>query len=279
MPQTIELFGYSINVSKEARNNSWPLPDAIVPPVLNVILTKNMPAHEERARRYRSRMLLGEDFVLDYPSQTLWFPASKRKAIMEIKNAGPQRIFDRTILFCIALLAERLGPAVVATPSTRHVLPLYLHASAVATACGALVFCGRSTFGKSTISGEILGPIFPQLDDDQVTMHIGMLNKKKRAPRVLYFGRRRELSTAGSELPLAGLFWLQKSAEFKIEEMDQAEAASLMLSPLVNRRRPIAILNRLRIIRALLTKMPCRRLYFAKEQAPLVELLRANGYA
>ena len=60
--------------------------------------------------------------------------------------------------------------------------------------------------------------------------------------------------------------------------MEQAEAAALMLNPMVNWKNGGAIKHRLQLFKALFEAVPCRLLAFKKESAPLVEFLKAEGY-
>ncbi|HLX64026.1 MAG TPA: hypothetical protein VKX17_22330 [Planctomycetota bacterium] len=250
-------------------------------PVLFVNLVDDANDYEEGGRYHTPELLLGEGFALSYAQKTMYWPR-RAPRVMHMKNLGDQNPFVRTVIFSIALLAEHNGLETVARAPSNLQAPLYLHASAVLTPKGALVFCGECTFGKTTISTKLLKD-FPLLEDDQVTILVsppGTAPARKRHPRVIVFGDARKNSKPLkiTTAPLAGIFWLKKDPENTFEKMDQAEAAAQMLNPMVNWKNPVAIKQRLRLFKALFETVPCRRLAFKKESAALVEFLKAEGY-
>ena len=78
--------------------------------------------------------------------------------------------------------------------------------------------------------------------------------------------------------PLAGIFFLKKDPENSLAAMEQAEACALLMDPTVNWKNAQALKHRLSLFRALLTAVPCRRLSFKKESAPLIAFLNEAGY-
>jgi hypothetical protein len=215
MLHRFSLYGYPIEL--RGRFTARELPrllgeNALGPargqPVLTVELVPDLKIFERNARRARTpEILLGEDFALNYSERRAYFPRSAGTEL-KVKHLGPQKFLPRTIMFCLGLLAEYHGlPSVLRPPAARQV-PLYLHASAVATPKGALVFCGQSTFGKSTISSKLLAD-YPLLEDDQVNILISPLGSARPVrPRVVSFtvkGRGNAWT-----LPLAGIVWLKK---------------------------------------------------------------------
>lgn len=240
-------------------------------PALTVRLVESLDGFQKAGYRKRGRpLLLGDGFALDYERRALHVAMTGERHVTPTRSA-PHNLLARTVLFALAMLAESGGARAVARRSSRGQAPLHLHASAVAGPRGALVFCGKSTFGKSTISGKLLAD-YAQVEDDQAIVLVG-----KGQPRLALFGKP-ESRRAPWTLPVAGLFWLKKAREFRIETMDQAEAASLLLSPLLDWKDAAIVSNRLRMLRALLTAMPCRRLSFRKEAGRLVEMLKEQGY-
>lgn len=254
-------------------------------PVARVLFVKDMNSYEHGGPDFRPEILLGEGFALDYESRTIFYPAGASHTQI-IKNLGAQNPLTRTIIFSIALLAEHNGLESVACESSLGQAPLYLHASSILTPRGALVFCGECTFGKTTISTQLLKD-FPLLEDDQVTV---LASPPEGAPmlppRVVVFGDSRPKKTPSKTFPaldtgtapLAGIFWLKKDPENAIEPIEQAEAAALMLNPMSNWQHPPAISHRLKLFRSVFQSVPCRRLAFKKESAPLVEFLKKEGY-
>jgi len=285
------LFGYDISIdfpdakpAKQQFNELLGRHGLAKPqddPLLSVGLVENLDDFEAGGPLHTAGLLLGEGFALDYEKRTLLYPRHAPR-LMHMKNLGDQNPFVRTVIFSIALLGEHNGLETVARAPSNFQAPLYLHASAVLTPKGALVFCGECTFGKTTISTKLLKD-FPLLEDDQVTILVsppGTAPARKSQPRVVVFGDARKnakpLSIAIA--PLAGIFWLKKDPQNAFEKMDQAEAAALMLNPMVNWKNPVAIKQRLRLFKALFEAVPCRRLAFKKESAALVEFLKAEGY-
>ncbi len=247
------------------------------PPVITAQLIDDANDFEEGGSLYTPELMLGDGFALNYETRTIYFPRHSPR-LLHMKNLGDQNPFTRTVIFCIAILAEHNGLETVARKETKFQAPLYLHASSVLTPKGALVFCGECTFGKTTISTKLLKE-FPLLEDDQVTILISTGEKKSVAPRVICFGdsRKNAKPIKDTIVPLKGIFWLKKDPENAIEKMEQAEAAALMLGPMVDWKNPVAIKQRLRLFKALFEAVPCQRLAFKKESAPLVEFLRAKG--
>ncbi len=211
----------------------------------------------------------------------------------------PGRDWLRTTAYALGLLAELNPPELpLASGAARFVLNL--HASCVASPKGALVFCGHRTHGKSTIASELLRGL-PLLDDDAVAVVCEIAVGGRTAAGVLVCphpderghlpaesnrgatasasGARRARGTAPEPflLPIAGLFWLKKSARFAMRKMGRAEAAAGLLSPMLPDMPPESVRNRLRLIGALLDICPCKVLEFRKEREPLVRLLKENG--
>ncbi|HEY3324451.1 MAG TPA: hypothetical protein VGP72_28630 [Planctomycetota bacterium] len=195
---------------------------------------------------------------MDYRARVLYYPCRAPLSLRIAPGQGKHPLLARAILLALSLLGESGG-----VQSTARVLSL--HASAVMTPRGALLFCGRSTFGKSTISGRLLQR-FRKLEDDQAFLLLG------KNARLADFA-------AGKPARIAGLFWLKKSKRFCIEPMPSAEAASLLLSPMVHSTVPSVVAARLKLLSTLLQQVPCCRLEFRKESAPLLKLLRAHHYA
>jgi hypothetical protein len=254
-------------------------------PVMAVELVANADVYEVGGALHRPELLLGLGFALDYGRRRLLYPENS-PLLQNMKNLGMQNPLTRTIIFCIALLAEHNGAASINASAPDADSPLYLHASAVLTPKGALVFCGACTFGKTTISTKLLKK-FPLLEDDQVTILIAPPQAVKKgravksvAPRVVVFGdsRKRKRPLSAISAPLAGIFFLKKTPENALESMEQAEACALLMDPTVNWKNASAIKHRLSLFRALLTAVPCRRLSFKKESAPLVAFLTEAGY-
>jgi len=216
-----------------------------------------------------SRLLLGDRFALDYSQRIMYFPLRASIRTGNSTRQGQHFLLPRAVFFSLSLLYE-MNASIPAS-----IAGLYLHASAVETRKGALVFCGESTFGKSTISEKLLTP-FPKLEDDQTLIRMRATPCGTK-PEVLIFRKsNRRLKDA---VPLAGIFWLKKSPLFAIEPMDRATFASKIFSPMVNWTEPQAVIRRLKLLRALLDAVPCAELSFAKESAPLIKLLRDSGFA
>jgi hypothetical protein len=236
------------------------------------------------------RLLQGDGFALDLRRRILYYPLTAPKTIHVPcrRRAAPplprpsrvaeHSLLARTTAFALTLLAESNGPASVG----RCQAPLYLHASAVAGRYGALVFCGHSTFGKSTIA-RLLSPDCRQLEDDQAIILAGPTGRRAAAPpRLLTFGgpapQRGGAPAVSQTLPVGGLFWLEKADSFSLAPMASAEAAALLLAPILSNRQPAALKHRLCMLHALLAAMPCQRLSFRRERGPLRALLREHGY-
>lgn len=251
-------------------------------PVISVLLVANEAQYEAGGPLHSPELLLGEGFALNYAERTIYWPRTAPRR-MHMKNLGEQNPLTRTIVFCIGLLAEFNGLESVACAAAKYQAPLYLHASSVLTPKGALVFCGECTFGKTTISTKLL-IAYPLLEDDQVTILLsspGTAAARVRPPRVVVFGDSRKKNAKAlkaATAPLAGIFWLKKDPVNAFEKMEQAEAAALMLNPMVNWQNAVAIKQRLRLFKALFDAVPCRRLAFKKESAALVEFLEREGY-
>ncbi|MEI6235963.1 MAG: hypothetical protein WCT04_23150 [Planctomycetota bacterium] len=248
-------------------------------PEISVLLVDDANDYEKGGKWHTPELLLGEGFALNYQTNTILYPRHAPRS-MDMKNLGAQNPFVRTVIFCVGLLAEVNGLESVAQAGSNFQAPLYLHASSVLTPKGALVFCGECTFGKTTISTKLLKD-FPLLEDDQVTILIASKSSKKAAaPRVVSFGdaRKKGATLPAKTPPLAGIFWLKKDPENALEKMEQAEAAALMLNPMVNWKTGGAIKHRLQLFKALFDAVPCKRLAFKKESAPLVEFLKSEGY-
>ncbi len=286
---TFNLHGYDVGMSKLSRKISKRDLTALLgthgvsasarAPEISVLLVDDPNDYEKGGHWYTPDLLLGEGFALNYQTQTILYPRHAPRA-MNMKNLGMQNPFARTIVFCVGLLAEFNGLESVAQKASKFQAPLYLHASSVLTPKGALVFCGECTFGKTTISTKLLKE-FPLLEDDQVTILITPSSRKKAtAPRVVSFGDSRKNAKAlpVTSANLAGIFWLKKDPENAFERMDQAEAAALMLNPMVNWKYGPSIKHRLQLFKRLFEAVPCKRLAFKKESEPLVEFLKREGY-
>jgi hypothetical protein len=229
------------------------------------------PALEPPRRPRAAGVLVGDGFILDYPSRLLRYPLAAPRSVAIGRTT--HLLLPRTICLALALLAERAGPRAVACAGASGQAPLYLHASAVAGSRGALLFCGRSTYGKTTIARTLLSR-YRQLEDDQALALAGPFGRRAcAAPRLVVFTRGRAPAT----LPIAGIFWLEKARTFELEPLPRAEAAALLLEPVLSGEELRAVANRLRVILSLVSAIPCWRLQFRKERAPLVALLRAHG--
>lgn len=244
-------------------------------PVLSVQFVPSLRGFRLRGFNEAStQRLLGDGFALDYEHGIVYCPLSARVRVDVAERQAEHYLLSRAIVFSLALLQEANRRMAVQGAI------LYLHASAVAAPKGALIFCGESTFGKSTISGKLLAP-YAKLEDDQTLIRLG----RRQADVLVFCPRLRathaHLPRGGSRpatLPAAGLFWLKKSRSFSIRLMDRAEAASLLFAPMVNWSQPSAVANRLAMIRALVNAVPCAELSFAKESGPLIQFLKKMGY-
>ncbi|MCY3021778.1 MAG: hypothetical protein NTW87_22435 [Planctomycetota bacterium] len=286
----LTLFGFPVRLQGEGGPRAWLrlLRGHGAPPseqpVLTIVFVKTLAGFSRAGySRHSSRRFLGAGFAVDYEHRRLYYPIRVRRRPAGGGRRRARYPLPQTVAFALCLLAEARGGRTVANTASGNQAPLYLHASAVATPRGALVFCGRSTFGKSTISGRLLSA-YERIADDCSMILVGPLDRRRQArPRIIVLGSRKRRGRRPSRrqwaLPIAGVFWLKKSREFRLEPMSQAEAASLIVAPVVNWRQPAAIRNRLLMVRALLRAVPCRRLHFRKERRPLIALLRQHGYA
>jgi len=217
--------------------------------------------------------LLGDGFALDYVRRTTYYPLSATPLSHVSDNQRGHPLFARALLYSLSLLHEMDSLKSGSTPL------VYIHASAVATKKGALIFCGESTFGKSTISGKLLKG-FAKLEDDQAILLLGpkpkiiVFSPSLRAPKA----RLPRGENSPRTLPIAGIFWLKKSPLFAIEPMNRALFASRIMMPMVNWSQPRAVANRLAMLRELLRTVPCAELSFARQSGPLVQLLTENGF-
>lgn len=213
-------------------------------------------------------LLPGEGFVLDLARRRAciaWPP----DALAPHDGARLRRI----AMLALALLAEHHGPARIAAAHPQGLAPLALHASAVQGPHGALVFCGHSTFGKTTIATQLLDA-YPLLGEDLLFVLAGPVNGSN-APQAAVFLDREKPDAAGCTLPLAGLFWLEKSPGFALQPMSAAEAAACLAGPVFGAQRAENAGHRLQMLRLLLNAVPCRRLAFARDRAGLHKFLNA----
>jgi hypothetical protein len=178
-------------------------------------------------------------------------------------------------VFALALLHETNNP-----PKRKHAA-LYMHASTVATPTGALVFCGKSTFGKSTIANKLLCD-YPELDDDEVMLYVKPNGKgasvavfDHNPARLL---RKQCFPMRDRSVPVAGIFWLKKGSKHSFEAIRTADAVSLLLFPLAGWQEPHAVKNRMQILQSLFTAVPCKQLEFKKEKNSLIAFLRLQGF-
>lgn len=265
------LFGFRLNLRGELTPRQWRAlcGNTSIKPTSRPDLTVEFRPRGERSPLSQSKdVLSGADFELVLSERRLVFDLPR----MPWRAAALREDWTSTAAFALALLHE----AVRAPKSSQFML--YLHASAVATPRGALVFCGHSTFGKSTISSLLLQPL-PVIDDDLV--HVVC---EASGPRVIRYERYvrqgfgRALKTSDWALPIAGLFWLKKGPRFDLQPLPAAEAASLLLSPLLVTNSAVAARNRLRMLQALLARVPCQRLEFRRERQALQRFLRERDY-
>lgn len=290
----VEWLGFPIRFQGEGRRREWArllgrcqlpvtTPSERGRTVLTVVFARALPDAAVTNRRARgaggaNHCLAGDGFMLDMRRRRLYYPLSAPHTMVVGAKRVAHNLLARTIVFALALLAEN-NPDSPYPPlarggkqrlCSRHGwTTVYLHASAVRGPRGALVFCGRSTFGKTTIAGTLLRA-WPQLEDDLAMA----LVRPETKPRLALFeegrGGRRTLR-------IAGLFWLEKARVCRLEPLAAAEAAALLVEPVVSGGQT-AIRNRLRALRALVAGMRCLRLRFRKESGPLRALLRRQGY-
>jgi hypothetical protein len=269
-PRAFNLFGFRLNLRGDLSAGQW---RALCGKRLRCAtsrpdLTVEFRRRDQTAERANSAdVLRGADFELIVRERRLIYdlprPPCRADALRED--------WVRTAAFGLGLLHEALQP-----PTERFLL--YLHASAVATVHGALVFCGHSTFGKSTISQLLLQP-HPVIDDD-----LAHLVCDRSGTRVIWypqyvknsFGHTTKKSAWA--LPIAGLFWIRKAPRFRLQPMSAAEAASQLLSPLLVTRSSTGACNRLRMLQALLARVPCQRLEFRRERPALLRFMREKKY-
>lgn len=239
-------------------------------PALTVVIT----ADSSKANTADTGIALrGTTFVLDL-----------KKKVLFLEPPRTEQAWARTVVFVLGLLAEHHGPNSVARVHARHWAPLLLHSSAVRVRNGALVFCGHSTFGKTTIATKLLRN-YPLINEDLNILLVGPYggSPRKGATHILVDRTPRSLQSRSrwreeQALPVRGLFWLKKSSGFKLEPMGFAEAVSNMLPPLFGLWRPENAKHRLSMLRALLNSTACVRLYFRKTRSPLVRLLEQHDY-
>jgi len=284
---TLAIFGFPVSFS-------GPVPSRLLRAMLGTLAAR--PTKAEPALRVEfianvrglrrkgfhpesTTLLLGHGFGLDYKNRLAYVARDAPRTIDVAENQPPHFLLPRTVLFCLALLSEMEGSGSLAKSGSA----LYMHASSVLTRKGALLFCGDSTFGKSTISGKVL-TAFPKLEDDAAII---LLSAKEGAiPRIALFGGPLQATSgfrANSKLrasthPVAGLFWLKKSQRMALQKMDSAEALSLNMSLMFHWNHPPAVINRLRLLKRVVTSVPCNRLEFFREAVPLIRLLREHGF-
>ena len=197
--------------------------------------------------------------------------------------------FVRKVAFAMGLLLERRG----AWPGRPRWRLIILHASGISGERGALLFCGHSTFGKSTIS-SLLARRYRKFADDlayvwcEATVK-GTFLEPKALDLERYVGccfpdgtadggrRQGDLPAHESEwaAPLTGLFWLKKSKGFRLSPMTPAESIVSLLPPLCPDAE--GNLNRMRFLKGLVRQVPLQRLEFRKEARPLEDFLRCSG--
>jgi hypothetical protein len=255
-----------------ARLGKLPQPKSRGAPELTIEFVPSLRGFRKRGFSESSpERILGVGFALDCPLRTLYYPLDARLRYDVSERQGSHYLLARTIALSIALLNESDEKSM----SRRAIL--YLHASAVATSRGALLFCGESTFGKSTISEKLLTP-FLKLEDDQVFIRLAPKARRSN-PEVLIFPRSRIASRLKRDsVPVAGIFWLKKSPLFAIEPMDRSIMASKIIQPIINWPHPLAAVRRLGLLRALLAHVRCGELSFARESKPLIAMLKAHKF-
>ncbi len=221
--------------------------------------------------------LLAIGFAYDFQRKTVYYRRRAKIYREVVDGQSAHYLLERAVAFCIALQSELYGHL----PLPGNVL--YLHASVIATSKGALVFCGQSTFGKSTISGKLLKG-YAKIEDDQALVRMSVKNNWR--PEVIVFSprlraKRKRLYCGCSTprvLPIAAIFWLKKSPHFEIKPMKSADFASLIYAPMHYWRQPRAVANRLAMLRKLVSTVPCAELSFAKQSKPLIGMLKKHGY-
>ncbi len=111
-------------------------------------------APDERTIRFNDWMSGGDGFVLDVPEVARFLVRDGRE--IWIDAASDPAIED--------IAAYLMGSAFAALLQQRHLLTL--HASAIDTPQGAVLFIGRSGAGKSTLLAAMLGRGYAMLTDD-----------------------------------------------------------------------------------------------------------------
>jgi hypothetical protein len=163
---------------------------------------------------------------------------------------------------------------------------LGLHASSVAGPKGALVFCGQAGYGKSTIAKRLLRD-YPLIAEDWTTVLGGERGCKNPCrldccdvPHYVAktLGKAGPTTSGNARMPVAGLFWLEKSDRFGLHPLSNAEAAARMLPPVQAGWSSATVQRRLRLLGRMLQARPCQRLEFRLERRGLVKLLSDAGY-
>jgi len=262
----VKLAGYAVHIDIEHAPLAWQK------------LVKGLPRRQATrpqltlrlggASRKSEDVLTGSGFTLDYgrrelhyPSRTLarWFSGPRDARICHLAQAA---------LGGIALLYERFGAAADRL--------LSLHCSGVATRRGALLFCGPSGRGKSTIATKLLRHL-PQLHDDQnflLASKRDVLHRANKPMCVLCYPSSKYDNRTHF---LAGLFWLKQSPTFGLRNLSTTEAAAKLLSPLIGAdRHPQITARRLELLRGLLRFTRCQELSFAKDRRGLLRFLKAS---
>lgn len=277
----LSLFGYPVRLTGPFGAAAWRAlagprakQQAPAQPLLHVRFERKVPPAGPG-------MLNGVGFRIDFENREI-VCAQPRKP-----GAQARDDWARAALTSLTLFVQQHGPAAAAAGNAAGgQVPLYLHASAVATKRGALVFCGHSTFGKSTIATKLLRGL-PLIEFDVVTVLVSPGNRRVRAvpPRVLFMERylRRGFGAAAGArprpwaLPLGGLFWLSKAPYCGLSALPAAQAALGMLEPILGLDAARAGQHRLSLLRELLEAAPCRELSFPKDAPAVRRFLRAEG--
>lgn len=262
----VQFAGFPIALPAGALEPCFGAQPAAAEPVLRIETAAALPEGSS------GDLLPGEGFVLDL--------AARRVCIAQPANTlpfhdGPR--LRRIAMLSLALLAEHHGPAPIAAAHPQGLAPLALHAAAVQGPRGALVFCGHSTFGKTTIARQLLDA-YPLLGEDLLFVLAGPVDGGSNAPQAAVFLDREQLDAASCTLPLAGLFWLEKSPGFALHPMSAAEAAACLAGPVFGAQRTENAAHRLQLLRLLLNAVPCQRLAFAKDRAELLRFLKASQF-
>jgi len=172
----------------------------------------------------------------------------------------------------------------IAAPARSRRYILATHASGVMGKNGALVFCGYSTYGKSTVA-RLLTPRCPVLGDDTIMFLCEQKPRAKR-PRIRaisferyvkdLFGVKGKENDKAWTFPVAGIFWLHKCKTFSLETMDRAEAMASILPPIG--QTSVETGHKVLWLKKLLNQSPCKRLRFAKNRTRLIRFLEASGF-